>query len=98
MKGAAWGGVILGLLFFVFRVLVRIKVFGRLHADDALVFFAWLLLLISTVLWQTSKDALYQNIEVSSGRLYPPPADFAHQTEQYLRKSVAVIFFYYTSL
>ena len=98
LKGTAWGGVILGLLFFAFRVLVRIKVFGRLHADDALVFFAWLLLLVSTVLWQTGKDALYQNIAVSSGQLYPPPADFAHQSEQYLRKSIAVIVFFYAGL
>ena len=98
LKGAAWAGVILGLLFLVLRLLVRIKVFGRLHADDALVFFAWLLLLISTVLWQTSLDDLYHPIEVSSGRLYPPPADFAHQKEQYLRKTLAVVFFYYTGL
>lgn len=98
LKGALWGGIILGLLFVAFRILVRIKVFGRLYADDALVFFAWLLLLISTVLGQTSKDALYQNVKVSSGRLYPPPTEFAHQTEQNLRKFAAVLFFFYTGL
>ena len=77
---------------------VRIRVFGRLHSDDALVFFAWVLLLTNAALWQTGKDALYQTMAVSAGQLFPPPADFTHQSEQYLRKSVAVIIFFYTGL
>ena len=85
-------------LFFVFRILVRLRVFRRLHADDGLVLFAWIVLLISAVLWQTGIEALYENVAVSTGQLYPPPADFPRRTEQYLRKSVAVIVFFYTGL
>lgn len=90
--------MILGALFFAFRVLVRCKIFGRLHADDGLVFFAWTLLLTNTILWQTGKDALYDTIAVSTGQRFPPPINFEHNSEQYLRKSVAVIVFFYTGL
>ncbi|KAF6221275.1 hypothetical protein HO133_002130 [Letharia lupina] len=96
--GLAWGSVALTVLFFTFRIIVRLKVFGRLHADDGLVFFAWIVLLINTILWQFGQDALYENIAVSSGQLYPPPPGFAHAAEQYLRRSVAVIVFFYTGL
>ena len=98
VKGVAWGSVALTIFFFAFRVIVRFKVFGRLQADDGLVFFAWTVLLINTILWQFSQDALYENMAVSSGQLYPPPSGFEHATAQYLRKTVAVIVFFYTGL
>lgn len=98
LKGIAWGGTIIAALFYAFRLLVRYKIFGRLQVDDALVFFAWVLLLTNTVLWQVGKKAMYENIAVSSGQLFPPPVNFAHNSEQYLRRSVAVIIFFYTSL
>ncbi|KAL8889133.1 MAG: hypothetical protein Q9192_006063 [Flavoplaca navasiana] len=44
------------------------------------------------------QDALYENIAVSSGQLYPPPPDFSRRTEGYLRRSVAVIIFFFTGL
>ena len=90
--------MVLGILFLVFRILVRYKIFGRLHTDDYLVFVAWALLLTNTILWQTCKDDLYDNIKLSAGQLFPPPANFEHNSEQYLRKSVAVIVFFYTGL
>lgn len=64
--------------------------------DDGLVLFAWVVLLINSILWQVDKDALYENLAV--GQLYPPPANFEQQMEQYLRRSVAVIAFFYTGL
>lgn len=97
-KGVAWGSVAVSALFYTFRILVRLRVFRRLYADDGLVFFAWVVLLVSAALWQTGIDALYENIAVSSGQLYPPPASFPHRTERYLRKSLAVIVFFYTGL
>lgn len=97
-KGFAWGSVAISALFYTFRILVRLRVFRRLYADDGLVLFAWIVLLVSAALWQTGIDALYENIAVSSGQLYPPPANFPRRTEQYLRKSVAVIVFFYTGL
>lgn len=41
---------------------------------------------------------MYETIAVSVGQLFPPPVNFEHHAEQYLRKSVAVIIFFYTGL
>ena len=78
--------------------MVRLKVFGRLHADDVLILFACLALLINTILWQFGQGGLYENIAASSGQLYPLPSGLDHATEQYLRKSIAVIIFFYTGI
>lgn len=59
-----WGATAITALFVMFRVFVRIKVFRKLWADDALVIFAWLLLLITAVLWQTQFEALYTQFEL----------------------------------
>ncbi|KAI4269593.1 MAG: hypothetical protein LQ337_007189, partial [Flavoplaca oasis] len=73
-------------------------IFGRLQPDDALVLFSWIALLLNAILWHIGQDALYENIAVSSGQLYPPPPDFSRRTEKYLRRSVAVIIFFFTGL
>ncbi|KAL8733782.1 MAG: hypothetical protein Q9181_003464 [Wetmoreana brouardii] len=96
--GVAWGGVALTVFFIALRVYDRPNVFRRIYTDDGLVFFAWIVLLINTIIWQERKEALYENIAVSTGQLYPPPADFAYQTESYLRSSNVVIVFFYTGL
>ena len=41
---------------------------------------------------------MYENIAVSTGQLFPPPPDFPHNTETYLRRTVVVISFFYTGL
>ena len=73
------------------------KAFGRLFIDDALVFLAWLMLLTNTILWQVGRVALYQNIAVSTGKLNPPP-NFETETKRYLRNTVVIIIFFYSSL
>ena len=54
--------------------------------------------LSSTVIWQVYKEDLYENLDVSSGLLFPPPESFPKDTEAYLKASVAVIIFFYSSL
>jgi hypothetical protein len=76
---------------------VRINAFRRLFVDDALVFLSWLALFINAVLWQVSKDYLYEGIAVSTGQLLPP-ADFPRNMETYLRRSAAVIVLFNTGL
>ena len=97
-KGIAWGGVALAWIFFVTRAAGRIKAFRRLYADDAMVLIACLLLMTNAWIWQMSKDDLYEVIAVASGQLYPPPSDFSTNTRAYLRRSVAVIAFFYSGL
>lgn len=85
-------------IFVTLRIYARIIAFRRIYTDDGLVFFAWVVLLINTIIWQERKEALYENIAVSTGQLYPPPADFPSRVESYLRSSVVVIVFFYTGL
>ncbi|KAI4132828.1 MAG: hypothetical protein LQ338_000532 [Usnochroma carphineum] len=71
---------------------------GIFIVDDGLVLFSWIALLLNASLWQVCKDALYENIAVYVGHIYPPPLDYERRSEGYLRKSVAVIVFFYTGL
>lgn len=97
-QGVAWGGVALAWIFFVTRVAGRIKVFRRLYADDAMVLIACLFLMTNTLIWQMSKDDLYEIIAVQSGQQYPPPLDLSKRAQAYLRRSVAVIALFYSGL
>ncbi len=85
-------------MFFGTRVAARIKFFRRLWADDAMVFIACLFLTTNTLIWQMSKEDLYEIIAVDSGQLYPPPVDLPERAQAYLRRSVAVIALFYSGL
>ncbi len=97
-QGIAWGGVALAWIFLLSRIAVRIKAFRRIYADDAMVLIACLFLMTNTLIWQFSKGALYEVIAVESGQLYPPPSDLPDRAQSYLRRSVAVIAFFYSGL
>ena len=97
-QGVAWGGVALAWVFFGTRVAARIKFFRRLWADDVMVFIACLFLMTNTLIWQMSKNDLYEIIAVDSGQLYPPPVDLPERAQAYLQRSVAVIAFFYSGL
>ena len=98
LQTVLWAAVAIGFLSFLIRVIVRLKAFHKLFADDPLVLFSCVLLLTNTITWQVVKGDLYLNMAVSAGQLYPPPADFPRRTERYLRASVAIIMFFYTGL
>ena len=97
-QDVAWGGVALAGLFFIGRIYARVVAFRRLYSDDVLVLMALLMFLSSTIIWQIYKEHLYENLDVSSGLLFPPPKSFPSDTEAYLKASVAVIIFFYSSL
>ena len=97
-QGIAWGGVALAWMFFLPRIFGRIKVFRRLYADDAMVFIACLFLTTNTLIWQMSKDDLYELMAVASGQQYPPPLDLPKLAQACLRRSVAVIALFYSGL
>lgn len=92
-----WGGLGLTLLFFAFRIYVRIKSFHRLFWDDFLVLVAWLMLLTNAVIWQQAKTGLYLLLNVQSGRQSPPP-EFNLKVGEYLHESLAILILFYSSL
>ena len=96
-QSALWGATAVSALFVVFRVFVRIKVFRRLWVDDALVVFAWLLLLITAILWQTQVEALYTQYKLLSGAVLPTP-EIEYKQSLYLRCFAAIFVLFYTCL
>ena len=85
-------------MFLILRLGARVKYLGRLFIDDFFVVAAFLMFLTSTIIWQIYKGLLFENLLVSSGKLFPIPVTLASDTETYLRASVAVIIFFYSSL
>ena len=63
-----------------------------------MVLVACLFLLTNTLIWQFTKGDLYELITVASGQRYPPPPDLAQHAETYLKRSVAIIAFFYSGL
>ena len=98
LQAVAWAAVAIGFLSFLIRVIVRLKVFHKLFADDPLVLFSCVLLLSNTITWQLVKEDMYLHFAVAAGQLYPPPADAPERIKRYLRASVAIITFFYTGL
>ena len=98
LQAVAWAAAAIGFLSFLVRVIVRLKVFHKLFADDPLVLFSCVLLLSNTIIWQLFKEDLYLNLAVDAGQVYPPPADFPGRTKRYLRATVAIVTFFYTGL
>ncbi|RYP77926.1 hypothetical protein DL769_003299 [Monosporascus sp. CRB-8-3] len=64
----AWAATAVTLLFLIFRLAVRIRSFRKLYSDDYLVIAAWLMLLTSTIIWQSKLYLLYWQYDVTFGR------------------------------
>ncbi|KAL8837434.1 MAG: hypothetical protein Q9170_002518 [Blastenia crenularia] len=93
-----WSGVWISFLCLLIRLYARWRTFKKLWFDDAFVVFAWILALSTAIDWQIVSGYMYQFISITSGQLWPPPARFVKDTENYYKGSVAVLVFFYTSL
>ncbi len=71
-----WGGVGLAFVFVLCRLYIRLAVFRRLFADDALVCAAWLMTLANAVIWQHASGDMYLTLLISSGVSHVIPPDF----------------------
>ncbi|KAK8050880.1 hypothetical protein PG993_002265 [Apiospora rasikravindrae] len=60
--------------------------------------FAWLLCGLFAILWQIISPPLYIFLNVSSGRLWPPPPAFAEDAIKSWRGQLIITVFFYTSL
>ena len=97
-KGVIWGGLAITLIFFIFRIYVRVNSFRKLFVDDGLVLVAWLMVLATAILWHNINGAMYRSLLVTSGEVYPAPPTFVNDEQTFLRGSVAVIVLFYSSL
>jgi hypothetical protein len=83
--------------FVLFRVLVRINVFRKLYADDYLVIGAWILLLISAIIWQTQQRVLYTFYTLLYDGILPDPT-FTSSWGMFLKLENTLLVIFYTSL
>lgn len=76
---------------------VRIKFFRRVYADDLLVLTAWVMLLVSAIIWQTQQVAMYLQFASTAGTNIPAP-DMLEAESKFHRAEAAILVMYYTSL
>jgi hypothetical protein len=72
------------LLFVILRTYVRLKTLGQLMLDDFFIYFAWLILLINTIL-QTLQNHSTYIISLGFQGLFPLGAEFLAQGNNYVR-------------
>lgn len=74
IKGLTWGCVGVSLVFLVFRLYVRLRVFRRVFDDDILVILTWLMLLTTAMIWpvKNTLEPIYVSYRVAFGGFSPP--------------------------
>ncbi|KAL9117963.1 MAG: hypothetical protein Q9187_005497 [Circinaria calcarea] len=82
-KAIIWSSAAVALPFVPFRLLARWKLFHKLFVDDALVVFAYSLLLTYVIVWQEYADDLYLVVRVSTG-VEAPPVDIFSRIKRWL--------------
>lgn len=97
-KGVVWSGLIITLIFFTFRIYVRVRSFRKLYVDDALILLAWLMILATSIIWQTLSGAMYRSLFVISGKVHHRPPTFVNDEQNFLHGSAVVIVLFYSSL
>ena len=90
-----WAGVAVSFFFLLFRFYVRLKIFRRLHIEDALVLAAWLMNLANAAIWQKNSKNLYLFIAVESGQMArPAPEHFSYIYTEFHSMFASYILFY----
>jgi hypothetical protein len=93
-----WGGVGLGFIFLIARSYIRLAVFRRLYADDALVWAAWAMTLANAIIWQSASGDMYLMLRVSSGVSPVIPANLAAHRRAFIRALLASYLLFYSTL
>ncbi|KAK8093352.1 hypothetical protein PG997_000037 [Apiospora hydei] len=92
-----WAATGVAGLFLITRLTIRLKSFKRLTIEDYLIIVAWLLLLVSIILWQVKGGALYWMYDVQSQRR-PPTPEFYEAYGAFLPLPAVWNILFYTSL
>jgi hypothetical protein len=77
---------------------IRLSVFRRLFADDALVCAAWLMTLANAIIWQRASSNMYLTLLVGASVLDYFPSDVLARMGAFLRAVFASYLLFYSTL
>ena len=92
-----WTVTALSLLLLIFRLVVRLSLFKHLYADDGLVIFSWLLLLVNSVFLQIEYKTMYRVYRLAAGEEILTPT-FAAELERLEKTQAAFWILFYSGL
>ncbi|KAM4064609.1 hypothetical protein HRG_005022 [Hirsutella rhossiliensis] len=95
--GAVWATAALAFAFLLVRLYSRFRGPRRLYWDDLFVIVAFALALVTAALWQWVAPDMYYLLNVAAG-FAPPTPDVFDRQRVWLRVSLVVELFFYTSL
>ncbi|KAI4155822.1 MAG: hypothetical protein LQ340_000729 [Diploschistes diacapsis] len=92
-----WGGTVVAACFIAFRFYVRLTAFQKLYLDDYMVLTAWILLLVTSAIWQSQLPALYLLYQLAGGTV-APTLDVLAKEQIPMHSQVPTVMFYYIGL
>lgn len=92
-----WTVVGISFLFLVFRLFSRFIGPRTIYWDDVLIILAWILSLVTAIIWSVVAPGLYTFYDVVSGHAQPGPS-FVTNSERYYTGQLTVLIFFYTAL
>jgi hypothetical protein len=96
-QAVLWTGAGVSSCFLLLRLIVRYATFRKLCSDDVMMIAAWLMLLSSTILWQTQTRALYDQYAVVTGEV-PFDLGFLERYSTFLHSVAPLGMLFYTCL
>ncbi|KAI0425616.1 hypothetical protein F5Y09DRAFT_352127 [Xylaria sp. FL1042] len=95
--GFSWAGSAVSALFLGGRLYARCFRPRKVHVEDVLISLAWILVVSSSALWQYAAKDLYYSLNLDAG-IVPLEPDFADRLHRWIKVSLAVELFFYTTL
>ncbi|RAL17658.1 uncharacterized protein BO97DRAFT_430613 [Aspergillus homomorphus CBS 101889] len=95
--GVLWTFTASSTVFVVARVVIRLKTFRRLFVDDLFVLLAWILSVITGIVWRIKAPVLYELYALSAGKATFTP-DVIPQLDALMRFEAPFMFLFYTTL
>jgi hypothetical protein len=94
-----WVGFAIATIFYIFRIIVRLKLNSRLGFDDGFATLAILLLLAHAVIITFMAEPMYDILRVSaSGSTFVPPENFMERSTFYLKCQFAAICLFWSCI
>ena len=87
----------IALVFFTIRLIIRFKLYGRLHLDDALVALSLLMLAANSIL-QTAFLPYTFTVQSVRTQHAHPPRDFSQTASTYSRAQWAIAYLFFTGI